>query len=151
MKTENLLLVAAVGLGAYLILKGQNKTQETGNNPSVIPFYPKENILPSKPNEPIKPNQIPKNNNGIKGVDMNNYVTDIKTTGTAYNQDVITVTTSKGNSSTIIPKANTYYSNLGIGFDANKQGYSSISAILPAAQKTMTTTKSNVFNTSAYK
>jgi len=47
----------------------------------------------------------------------------------AFGYKTQTLRDSKGNSSTIIAKPNTYYANLGVGFDSKGNGYSSISQL----------------------
>lgn len=67
---------------------------------------------------------------------------------TAYGKKTVTVKSSSGKSSTVIAAPNTYYSNLGVGFDSKGQGYSSAFAgnVAPKTE-TVKTSTSNVFNT----
>lgn len=53
-----------------------------------------------------------------------NPVLKVSSSGSAYNMRVDTIKTGKG-SSNIIAAPNTYYKDLGVGFDAKSQGYSS--------------------------
>lgn len=64
-------------------------------------------------------------NNPVTGISSSNYVTSVKNSGSAYGNQLVTVTTSKGQSSTIIQSPNLFYPKLGIGFDSKNQGYSS--------------------------
>jgi len=54
-----------------------------------------------------------------------NPVSKIDITGTAYGMPTHTIKNSSGQSSTIIVAPNTYYKDLGVGFNAAGQGYSS--------------------------
>lgn len=67
--------------------------------------------------------------NTISTVDTSNYVTKVTPAGSAYGVNLITVSTSKGQASTVAQKPNTYYPGLGIGFDSKNQGYSSLTPI----------------------
>lgn len=67
--------------------------------------------------------------NSIKSVDTSNYITSITPQGTAYGVNIISAQTNKGQQSTVAQIPNTYYSNLGIGFDSKGNGYSSMTPL----------------------
>jgi len=84
-------------------------------------------------------NQPPQYTNaGVVSVD--NPITKIESTGAAYNMRIDTIRTDKGTSN-IIAAPNTYYKNLGVGFNSKSQGYSSQYAgnklPLPSYQKSV--------------
>ena len=57
-------------------------------------------------------------------VSVENPITKIESSGAAYNMRIDTITTPKGKTN-VIAAPNTYYKELGIGFNEKAQGYSS--------------------------
>ncbi len=59
----------------------------------------------------------------------NNYISSVSSGGIVYGTPVVNIKTSTGQTQTIAQTPNTFYPNLGIGFNSKGQGYSSIAPI----------------------
>lgn len=149
-KTETVLTLAAIGIGGYLLYKfvkplgdvastaGQGAAFVTSTNPlgsPINPIFPIVNapqmwdkvkelyadIQKSFQNSGV--NQV-FDSNAIKQTTTSDYVVNVTNTGSAYGIPTVQVRTRSGRSSSVIAAPNTYYPNLGIGFNSSGQGYS---------------------------
>ena len=64
----------------------------------------------------------------VANLSTSNYVTSV-TPSTAFNQNIVRVSTSTGQITTVPQTPSTYYPSLGIGFDSKNNGYSSFTAL----------------------
>jgi hypothetical protein len=103
-------------------LRQENKTERTLiRNETIkefIDLFDKKDSI-----KDVSPNVVTTTSN-------KNYVTKVTPKGSIFTgTPIVQVTTSTGQTSDIVQKPNTFYSNIGIGFDSKGQGYSSINPL----------------------